>query len=153
MSQLIIIGKVLGDSVPYLHPDFDVSTPPARWLAGKLGVQQADVDGVLDYLKILSQTEASIEKIEPIYEFLWSEDEHLWRFEEESLIFTPEPEPRWWRTDEVFWEDESAVFGNDRGLSQNTLLRRPKVLFQRFFGSSSTCRCRGLRSRYPRCCV
>lgn len=108
--------EILGDSVTYLHSDFDISTRPARWLAGKLGMHlQADVDGVLDYLQTLSQTETSIEKIGPIYEFLWSEDEHLWRFKEKSLIFTPEPEPRWWRTDEVFWEDESAVFGKDRG--------------------------------------
>ena len=111
--------EVLGDSVPYLHPDFNISTRPARWLAEKLGVHyQADADGVLDYLKILRQTEVSevsIEKVKPIYEFLWSEDEHLWRFEEEPLIFTPEPEPRWWRTDEVFWDDESPVFDDDRG--------------------------------------
>lgn len=40
-----------------------------------------------------------------------------WRqtFKEESLIFIPEPKPHWWLTDEVFWEDESPVFGNDRG--------------------------------------
>ena len=108
--------KILGDSVIYLHSDIDISTRPARWLAEKLGMHlQANAEGVLDYLQILSQTETSIEKIEPIYEFLWSEDEHLWRFEEEPLIFTPEPEPRWWRTDEVFWEDESPVFGDDRG--------------------------------------
>ena len=108
--------EILGDSVTYLHSDFDISTRPAQWLAKKLDVHlQADADGVLDYLQILSQTKTSIEKIEPIYEFLELEDEHLWRFEEEPLIFTPEPEPRWWRTDEVFWEDESAVFGDDRG--------------------------------------
>ena len=108
--------EILGDSVTYLHSDFDISTRPARWLARKLGVHlQADADGVLNYLQILSQTKTSIEKIEPIYEFLWSEDEHLRRFEEERLIFTPEPEPRWWGTDEVFWKDESPVFGDDRG--------------------------------------
>ena len=108
--------EILGDSVIYLHSDFDISTRPAQWLAKKLGMHlQADAAGVLDYLQILSQTGTSIEKIKPLYEFLRSEDEHLWRFEEEPLIFTPEPEPHWWRTDEVFWEDESAVFGDDRG--------------------------------------
>ena len=108
--------EVLGDSVPYLHPDFNIRTQPARWLAEQLGVNlEADVEGVLDYLQILSKTEASIEQVKPIYEFLCSEDELLWRFEEERLIFTPDPEPRWWRTDEVFWEDESTVFGDDRG--------------------------------------
>ena len=108
--------EVLGDSVPYLHPDFDVSTRPARWLAEKLGMHlQADVDGVLNYLQTLRGPEASIEKVEPIYKFLELEDAHLQRFGEEPLIFTPEPEPCWWRTDKVFWEDESAVFGDDRG--------------------------------------
>ena len=108
--------EVLGDSVPYLPSDFDISTRPALWLAEKLDVHlQADASGVLDYLQILSRAKTSIEKIEPIYEFLESEDAHLWRFEKESLIFTPEPEPRWWRTDEVFWEDENDVFGDARG--------------------------------------
>ena len=108
--------EVLGDSVPYLHPAFNIRTQSARWLAEQLGVNlEADVEGVLDYLQILSKTEASIEQVKPIYEFLYSEDEHLWRFEKEPLIFTPEPEPRWWCTDEVFWEDESPVFGDGHG--------------------------------------
>ena len=108
--------EILGDSVTYLHSDFDMSTQPAQWLAKKLEIKlKADPDGVLDYLQILSQTETNIEKIEPIYEFLWLKDERLSRFEEEPLIFTSNPEPRWWRADEVFWEDESAVFGDDRG--------------------------------------
>ena len=107
---------LLGDSVFYLPDSFRTNTAAARWLGEKLGVHlNADADSVLNYLQILSQTETSIEKIELIYKFLESEDADLWRFEEELLIFTPEPEPRWWRTDEVFWEDESAVFGDDRG--------------------------------------
>ncbi len=110
--------EILGNTVTYLHSDFNISTKPARWLAGKLDMHlQADADGVLDYLQTLSQTETSIEKIEPIYKFLESESEDadLWRFEEEPLIFTPEPESRWWRTDEVFWVDESPVFGGHCG--------------------------------------
>ena len=112
--------EVLGDNVPYLPSDFDISTRPARWLAKKLDVRlEADADNVLNYLQTLSQpktsTETSIEKVERIYKFLESKDADLWRFEEEPLIFTPEPEPRWWRTDEVFWEDESDIFGDDRG--------------------------------------
>lgn len=108
--------EVLGDNFLYLPSDFDISTRPAQWLAKKLDVHlQAEADDVLDYLQTLSQTEVSIKKIESIYKFLESEDADLSRFEEEPLIFTPEPEPRWWRTHEVFWEDESAVFGDDRG--------------------------------------
>ena len=108
--------ELLGDSVFYLPDSFSTNTAAARWLSEKLGVHlNADVDCVLNYLQILSQTETSIEKIERIYKFLESEDADLWIFEEEPLIFTPQPDPRWWQTDEVFWEDESAVFGDDRG--------------------------------------
>ncbi len=109
--------EILGDSVTYLPADFDISTRPARWLAKKLGVRlEADADNVLNYLQTLSQsktsTETSIEKVKAIYKFLESEDADLWRFEKEPLIFTPEPEPRWWRTNEVFWVNESPVFGD-----------------------------------------
>ena len=112
--------EVLGDNFPYLPSDFDISTRPARWLAKKLDVRlEADADNVLNYLQTLSQpkasTETSIEKVEPIYKFLESKDADLWRFEEEPLIFTPEPEPRWWRTNEVFWVNESPVFGDHCG--------------------------------------
>ena len=108
--------EILGDSVTYLHPDFDVSTRPAQWLAEKLGVHlEADAEGVLDYLQTLSQTETSIEKVKPIYKFLESEDIDLWKFEEEPLIFTPGPGSRWWRTSEVFWVNESPVFGDYYG--------------------------------------
>ena len=40
-----------------------------------------------------------------------------WRqtFKEESLIFIPESKSHWWLTDEVFWKNESDVFGDDCG--------------------------------------
>ena len=108
--------RVLGDSVAYLHPDFDISedNEPARWLAGKLGVHlNADTDSVLKYLQTLSGTTVSIEDIEPLYRFLDRQDARpREKFKEESLIFTPNPEPSWWRSDQVFWVDERAVFGN-----------------------------------------
>ena len=112
--------RVLGDSVAYLHSDFDISedNEPARWLAAKLGVHlNADTNSVLKYLQTLSGgTTVSIEEIEPLYRFLNRQDARpRERFKEESLIFTPGPKPRWWRADQVFWEDESAVFGETRG--------------------------------------
>ncbi|MYB95084.1 DUF91 domain-containing protein [Candidatus Poribacteria bacterium] len=111
--------KVLGDIVFYLPDSFRTNTAAARWLAEKLGVDlNADADSVLNYLQTMShmsQGEVSVEDVEPIYKFLESQDEPLWGFEDEPFIFIPEPEPRWWRIDEVFWEDESAVFGGDRG--------------------------------------
>lgn len=111
--------RVLGDSVTYLHPDFDISqdNEPARWLAEKLGVNlNANTESVLNYLQALSSTEVSLKKVEPLYRFLDRQNARPHeKFKEESLIFTPTPEPRWWRTNEVFWEDESTLFGNDRG--------------------------------------
>ncbi len=111
--------RVLGDSVAYLHPDLDISedNEPARWLAKKLGIHlNANTESVLNYLQRLSNTTVSVQDIEPLYRFLAQQDARpREKFEEEPLIFTPCPEPRWWRTDQVFWEDESAVFGNSRG--------------------------------------
>ena len=111
--------RVLGDSVAYLHPDFDISeeNEPALWLAEKLGIHlDADTESVLNYLQTLSGTIVSIEDIKPLYRFLdRREARPREKFEEEPLIFTPSSEPRWWRADQVFWEDESAVFGDHRG--------------------------------------
>lgn len=109
--------RLLGDSVAYLHPDFDLSDGAARWLAEKLGVHlNANTESVLNYLQSLRNTEVNVEKVEPLYCFLAKEN-HIRRegLGQEPLIFTPTPEPRWWRADKVFWEDESPVFGNDRG--------------------------------------
>ena len=112
--------EVLGNSVTYLHRDFDISTRHALWLADKLGVRlKPDAEGVLNYLQKLSNsTEVSVAKVKPLYRFLQTEVEDAQlrdKFKKKSLIFTSNPEPRWWRSDEVFWEDDSEVFKNDRG--------------------------------------
>ena len=111
--------RVLGDSVAYLHPDFDVSqdNATAQWLAEKLGIHlNANTASVLNYLQTLSGTEASVEKVEPLYRFLARQDARpREEFKQKSLIFTANPEPRWWKADEVFWKNESPVFGNHRG--------------------------------------
>ena len=105
---------VLGDSVAYLHRGIDISNEPARWLAEKLGVHlNADTESVLNYLQSLNSTIPNIKNIEPLYRFLNRQDARpREKFKEESLIFTPNPEPSWWRSNQVFWVDESAVFGN-----------------------------------------
>ena len=111
--------RVLGDSVVYLHPDFDVSqvNETAQWLVEKLGIHlNANTDSVINYLQTLSGTETSVEKVEPLYRFLARQDaRRSEEFKQKPLIFTSNSEPRWWRSDEVFWEDESPVFGNRRG--------------------------------------
>ena len=111
--------RVLGDSVAYLHPDFDISqdNESARWLAKKLGVHlSANTESVLTYLQTLSGAKVGVEKVEPLYRFLAGQDARpREKFKEEYLIFAPNPQLCWWRTDQVFWEDESPVFDNNRG--------------------------------------
>lgn len=110
--------RVLGDSVAYLHPDFNHNDELVEWLAGKLGVHlNANTESVLNYLQTLSgSTAVSIKDVEPLYRFLDGQGARpREKFGEEALIFTPNPKPRWWRTDEVFWKNEEYLFGNDRG--------------------------------------
>ena len=92
--------RLLGDSVTYLHPDFNISTEPAQWLTEKLDMRlKPDTESVLNYLqKLSSSTEVSVEKVEPLYRFLRLEVEDTQlreEFRKESLIFAPNPEPRW----------------------------------------------------------
>ncbi len=110
--------RLLGDSVAYLHPEFDLSDETARWLAEKLGVHlNANTESVLNCLQNLSGTTVCVKDIEPLYRFLEQRQRARPResFQEKPLIFAPNPEPRWWRADEVFWEKEDLVFGNARG--------------------------------------
>ena len=88
-----------------------------RGLAEKLGIYlNADTNSVLNYLQTLSDTETSVEKVEPLYRFLARQDaRRSAEFKQKPLIFTHNPKPNWWKSNEVFWEDESAVFGNRRG--------------------------------------
>ena len=110
--------RLLGDSVAYLHPDFDVSqdSQTAQWLAEKLEIHlNADTNSVLNYLRTLSGTKATVKDVEPLYRFLNRQDaRRSEEFKKNPLIFTPDPESRWWRVDEVFWEDKSEVLENDR---------------------------------------
>ena len=125
--------ELLGDSVAYLHTDFDISGDDEthhQWLAEKLGVHlNADTDSVMNYLEILSGSTVNVEDIVRIYRFL--EDRGAPReekFKAERLIFTPDPEQRWWKSDEVFWEDESAVFANHRGCLKKNYADYEKTL-------------------------
>ena len=110
--------RLLRDSVVYLHPDFDISqdNETAQWLAKKLGIHlSADTNSVLNYLRTLSGTKATVKDVELLYHFLNRQDaRRSEEFKKNPLIFTPNPESRWWRVDEVFWEDKSEVLENDR---------------------------------------
>jgi len=119
--------RLMGNSVAYLHPDFNLIDQPARRRAERSGIElaerlginlNANVEGVLNYLRTLSgSTDVDVKTVEPLYRFLdeYRDDTLSQEFAKQSLIFTPTPQPRWWRTREVFWEDESPVFGDSRG--------------------------------------
>ena len=111
--------RVLGNSVAYLHPDFNIGTEPAKQLAKKLEIcLKPEAENVLNYLqKLRNSTEVNVVKVEPLYRFLQREmkNEQLQdKFKKESLIFTPNPESCWWQVDEVFWEDKSGVLESAR---------------------------------------
>ena len=132
--------RLLGDSVIYLHPDFDISedNEAARWLAdNKLNVNlNADINSVLNYLETLSSDpEVSIEQVEPLYRFLAQRDaRRSEEFKQKPLIFTSNPEPRWWRSDQVLWEDKHEVFGNHRGYLEKNYAGNEGTL-ERFFAA------------------
>lgn len=110
--------KLLGDTVTYLHPDFDLNdNQNAKWLAQKLGIHlTANSESVLNYLRSLSGKEVNIEIVKELYNFLNQRGvQRRQEFLQKALIFTPTPQPRWWHAGQVFWEDESAVFGEHRG--------------------------------------
>ncbi len=124
--------KVLGDSVAYLHPDFDISqdSEAARWLARKLGVHlDANMDSVLNYLQALSRTGVSVEQVKPLYCFLAQQNScRSEEFKQKPLIFTSNPETNWWKLDKVFWEDENPVFGNHRGYLRESYADNEAIL-------------------------
>ena len=65
--------KVLGHSMPYLHPDFDVTqdNETAQWLAKKLKIAlKPKIENVMNHLQTLSNTKVSMEEVEPLYGFL-----------------------------------------------------------------------------------
>ena len=128
--------ELLGDSVFYLPDSFTISTGTATWLAKQLDIHvKIDDEDVLKRLRDLSGTDVSVTQVEPLYCFLYdnrprrkvesafgipgymADSIPSWRqtFKEESLIFIPEPKPHWRSADEVFWEDESAVFESEYG--------------------------------------
>ncbi|MCG9126501.1 hypothetical protein JT359_02765 [Candidatus Poribacteria bacterium] len=124
---------ILGDSVVYLHPDIDISqdNKESRSLAKKLGVHlNADTDSVMVYLQTLSGSSIDIEDIIPIYDFLNLQNAlPRDKFQEHQLIFTPTSEPYWWKSNKVFWYDESVLFEDNRGYLKDIYPEEQKAFF------------------------
>jgi len=109
------IREVLGDTVLYLSVKIENED-----FVETLGINtQADVEGVLNYLKALTeQKNKNKEKFKKLYKFI---DEHFEEdpfkikeaFRENSLIFVPDTNNKYYRENEVLWKDVSNIFGKN----------------------------------------
>ena len=112
--------RVLGDRVNYLHADLSVGEQPSpsRALADRLGMKLgADIPTVLNHLEAMSGHPADVAEISRMYQFLLSRGMtgRSDLFADKALIYTPAPQPRWWKSGDVFWADERAAFAETRG--------------------------------------
>jgi len=124
------IREVLGDTVLYLAVKIENED-----FIKHLGINtQADLNGVLNYLKALvEQKNKDKEKFEKLYKFL---DEHFEEdatkvkevFRQNSLIFIPDADKNYYSSKEVIWKDVSNVFGKNR-----IYLEKYYPKFKRFF--------------------
>lgn len=113
--------NLLGDTVSYVHPEIDLTDRKGneedRELARRLELNlSANAKAVLGYLRTLSGSELPLDRITAIYRFL--SGNHIVAkddFRQAALIYTPTPDPRWWRAQDLYWENESATFGAQRG--------------------------------------
>jgi len=113
------IREVLGDTVPYLAVRIRNQD-----LAEALRINtSANVDNVLEYLKVLGEKCDERTKFGNIYHFLnkrFEEDEDKIRdaFSENALIFIPNRKERLFASHQVLWSDLSDVFGENRAYLQ-----------------------------------
>lgn len=109
--------QLLGDSVAYVTNSVLLDTEPAQWLANTLNLNLApNEEHVLHHLRLLSGKVVAPETPSTIYAFLARQSVQVRDvFQRERLIFTTSPCPLWYSSGAVFWEDESAVFGEQRG--------------------------------------
>lgn len=128
--------RLLGSTVYYLHPDIDLADRPdkakSRSLAASLGLHlRADTVSVLNYIRSLSNsTDIDPKVVRTLYRFL--DDNHVKPIEDfsrDKLLLTMTPRHCWWKSHEVFWEDESAVFGEDRGYLEHHYPEGLKLFF------------------------
>ncbi|MCA1625971.1 MAG: endonuclease NucS [Acidobacteria bacterium] len=127
--------RLLGSSVPYLHPSIDLADKPenakSRTLASTLGLHlRADTASVLNYIRSLSGTDIDLKVVRALYRFL--DDNHarpVEDFARGSLLLTLTPLHRWWKSHEVFWQDESVVFGEERGYLEHHYPESLKLFF------------------------
>jgi len=123
--------KLLG-GVFYLHYDFDLTDAALRTFAGWLGITlTATPAGVFQHLGRLVGHAGDPSVTEPLYGFLARQEMATVRtaFDGKPWIFSATPEAAWRTTDQVFWKNESAVFGNQWGYLEGTYSSALKPFF------------------------
>lgn len=111
------IRELLGNTVPYLSVDIKNQD-----LINALGINsEANVKGVLNYLKILSEQKSKDKDIfTKLYDFLnknygGNEDIIKTAFSEHKIIYIPDSGQSYFSCKEVIWKDVSDIFGENRG--------------------------------------
>jgi hypothetical protein len=109
--------RVLGDRVCYLHEKIKLASDKQKWLAKELGIQARPTkDSILRALRLLKAAEVNRDEVVPLYNALAQFGADVaGEFEKEELVFCPGSEEKWRPQSEVFWNDESPVFGATRG--------------------------------------
>lgn len=109
--------RVLGERVCYLHEKIKLASEKQKWLAKELGIQARPTkDSILRVLRLLKASEVNRDEVVPLYNALAQFGADVaGEFEKEELIFCPDSEKNWRSQSEVFWNDESPVFGSTRG--------------------------------------
>ncbi len=125
--------RLLGDSVSYLRKSVELNSEKLRWLLRQCGFHRgATKEAVLVRLKRLKTQTVPLLLVTPLYDFLAQSSADLSEpFEKGELIFCPDAEPPWRAPSEVFWEDESPVFGSTRGY-----LKKHYPKLREFFSSA-----------------
>jgi hypothetical protein len=110
-------NRLLGDAVPYLHKSITLDSEPRQWLAAEMGVHRRPTkEAVLGRLNGMKAQTTPLKQVTPVYEFLAQANADVAdNFEREMLILCPDAEPLWRAPSQVFWDDESPVFGTTRG--------------------------------------
>jgi Domain of unknown function (DUF3883) len=109
--------QLLGDSVTYIVASVRLESEPEQWLAKWLGINLIpNTEDALQHLRQLKGKPVNPEIPKVIYQFLARQGaQRRDEFQREMLIYTKSPRSMWCSSGATFWEDESSVFGEQRG--------------------------------------
>jgi hypothetical protein len=123
--------QLLADSVAYIVSTVGLELESEEWLASRLGINLTpNTEHALKHLRELKGKYVNLETPRTIYQFLARQcAQRREEFERENLIYTESPRPLWCSSRGAFWEDESSVFGEQRGYLQSQYPESLKPFF------------------------